>query len=72
LEVWQRIGSQSIDTLGDTALRLRQARDVGEHGLVAFRSFRCARFSVMATSSFVTFLPLPSVFRLRFFITSPR
>src|SRR5580700_7807471 len=32
-EVRQRLGSESIDTLGDAALRLRQAGDVGEHGL---------------------------------------
>src|SRR5689334_10322074 len=42
LEVWQGIGSQSIDTFGDTALRLRQARDIGEHGLVAFGGLRGA------------------------------
>src|SRR5262249_51396263 len=42
LEVWQRIGSQSIDMFGDTALWLRQARDIGEHGLIAFRGLRGA------------------------------
>src|SRR5580700_10237379 len=41
-EVRQRLGSESIDTLGDAALRLRQAGDVGEHGLVAFRCLRGA------------------------------
>src|SRR3954447_11708333 len=42
LETWQSIGSQSIDTLGDTALRLRQACDIGEHRLVAFCGLRGA------------------------------
>src|SRR5262249_34589188 len=45
LEVRQRIGSQSIDTLGDSALRLRQAGDISEHGLVAFRGLRGAGFA---------------------------
>jgi hypothetical protein len=33
---------QGIDALGDAALRLRQAGDVREHGLVAFRGLRGA------------------------------
>ena len=31
----QRLGSQRVDSLGDTALRLRQAGDIGEHERVA-------------------------------------
>src|SRR5579884_144594 len=42
LEAWQRSGSESIDTLGNAALRLRQAFDIGEHGLVAVRCLRGA------------------------------
>ena len=49
LEVRQRLGSQRVDSLGDTALRLRQAGDIGEHGHVALRGSK----SVQRADAFV-------------------
>src|SRR5690606_21306478 len=45
LEARQRVGSQGIDALGDLTLGLRQAGDVRENGLVAFRGLRGARLA---------------------------